>query len=89
MKEFLSEFLSLDTMITPKLITLFYFLGLLGCFFVSITVIGTVAYFSNFLSGLLAGILSFAFGVLSVRVACELSVVFFRMNEALQEIRKK
>jgi hypothetical protein len=43
---------------------------------------------SGFL-GFLMGILVIVFGVIAARIWCELLIVLFRMNEALQEIRRK
>jgi hypothetical protein len=82
----MKEFLSFDTMLTPKIITIIYYLGLLG-----VVLAGLGAIFGGAFSfpSLLTGVLIILFGGLLVRVYCELMIVFFKMNEALQEIRKK
>jgi hypothetical protein len=49
-------------------------------------VIGGVIYmFRNFLVGLVALVC----GLIGVRIWCELAMVFFKMNEALQEMRNR
>ena len=77
----MKDFLSFDTMLAPKLIVLLYWLGLLGVLGAGVTAI--------FAGQILYGVLTIVFGVLAVRVACEVWIVFFKINEALQEIRKK
>lgn len=77
----MNELLKFDTMITPKIIGFIYYLLL-----IAVVVSGIAAIVGgNFLPGI--GIL--VFGGVLVRVYCELFVVFFKMNEALQELRKK
>ena len=74
------DFFFLDKMLTPKVITFIYWLMLLA------VVIGGVIYlFQNFLIGL---IVLFC-GIVGVRIWCELAIVFFKMNEALQAIRNR
>ncbi|MDR3298978.1 MAG: DUF4282 domain-containing protein [Candidatus Accumulibacter sp.] len=70
--------LSFDTMITPKIITFIYYLALLGVVLAGI-----------FSGSILWGVIIIVCGALSVRVYCELMIILFKMNEALQEIRKK
>jgi hypothetical protein len=85
----MKEFLSFDTMLTPKLITIFYYLGLLGVLSSGLATITAISSLSNMLFGLIAGVLVIAIGFLFVRVGCEAWIVLFKMNDALQEIRKK
>jgi hypothetical protein len=67
-------------MLTPKVITFIYWLMLLA------VLIGGVVYlFQNFLIGLIVLLC----GVVAVRIWCELAIVFFKMNEALQAIRNR
>jgi hypothetical protein len=73
--------LSFDTMLTPKIIVIIYFLGLLG-----VLVTGVLAILSG---ELLKGVIVIAGGALIVRIYCEIFIIFFKMNEALQELRKK
>jgi len=70
-----------DKMLTPKVITFIYWIWLV------VIVVGGVIYMfqGNFFIGLF-GILA---GLVLVRIWCELAIVFFKMNEALQAIRSR
>jgi hypothetical protein len=74
------DFLFFDKMIMPKVITFIYWLALLGCI-----VGGLATMFSSFLTGLaiLIG------GAIAARLYCEIFMVMFKINEALQDIRNK
>jgi hypothetical protein len=74
------DLLFFDKMIMPKVITLLYWIGLVVC-----VISGLVTMFSSFLTGL--GIL--VGGCIGVRLYGEIIMLFFKMNEALQEIRHK
>ena len=76
----IKDLLFFDKMIMPKVITLLYWIGLVVC-----VIAGIVTMFSQFLTGL--GIL--VGGVIVVRLYGEMIMLFFKMNEALQEIRQK
>ena len=81
------KYLFFDDMLTPKLITVVYWLALLG---VLIAGIGSMFVpFSFSFMGLLRGLFFMAFGALMVRIGCETMIVLFKMNEALQDIRKR
>jgi len=85
----MKAFLSFDTMLAPKLITFLYYLGLVGVVFAGVSTIVSGYALGSLMGGLIGGVLTIAFGVLVVRVVCEAWIIFFKMNEALQEIRKK
>lgn len=76
-----------DKMLTPKIITFVYWVMLVGA------VIGGLASmfrgygfsFTSFIMGIIYAIV----GVVVARIWCELLIVLFKMNEALQEIRHK
>jgi hypothetical protein len=78
--------LRFDEMITPKIIIVLYWLGLLG---VLLSGISSMFFFGFSFASFLKGLLIILLGVLLVRVYCELLILLFKMNEALQEIRKK
>ena len=67
-----------DDMLTPKLITLIYWLGVIGVVLTSVTYM----FSQNFLAGL--GML--IMGVIAVRVWCELIIVIFKINDNLKII---
>ena len=77
----MKELLTFDTMITPKIIVVIYVLSLIG-----VLVFGIGAIING---NILSGLITIPLGALGVRVYCELFVVLFKINEALQEIRKK
>ena len=73
--------LTFDILLAPSFITLLYYMGLLGIFLGGLSAI--------FAGKIIKGIMIVVVGTMLVRVGCEMWLVFFRMNEALQEIRKK
>jgi TM2 domain-containing membrane protein YozV len=77
----MKDLLTFDTMLTPKIITIIYFLTLAG-----VLIAGVAALVGG---QILAGILTIVFGAIVARVYCEILIVVFKMNEALQELRKK
>ncbi len=84
----MNDLLKFDTMITPKIITLVYWLLLL-----LVVCAGLGSMFSGFegftIGRFLMGLLGMVVGALGARIWCELLIVLFKMNEALQEIRHK
>lgn len=77
-----------DAMLTPKIITVVYWLLLLVAVAVGLnTMFGGYGglTFGKFTSGLaiVAG------GAVGARIWCELLIVLFKMNEALQDMRRK
>jgi len=74
------DVLFFDKMIVPKVIQVLYWILLV------VVVLGALGMmFQSFLAGL--GLL--IFGPLVVRIYCELLIVMFKINEALQDIRNK
>ena len=84
----MNDILNFDKMLTPKIITFVYWLMLLG---VVIGGLGSIfAGPSGFsISSFFMGIVYTVGGAIAVRIWCELMIVAFKMNEALQEIRQK
>lgn len=77
-----------DNMLTPKIITLVYWLLLV------VSIVGGIASmfggyegftFGKFIMGLVYAV----GGSVAARIWCELLIVLFKMNDALQDIRKK
>lgn len=84
----MKDVLFFENMLTPKLITLVYWLLLLAA------IVGGIGSMFGGYGGLTFG--KFAMGIvyavggaLAARIWCELLIVLFKMNDALQEIRKK
>lgn len=84
----MNDLLKFDRMITPKIITFVYWLML-----VVVVLSGLASMFGGFggfsLKGFFLGLMYMLFGVIGVRIWCELLIVLFKMNEALQELRNK
>jgi hypothetical protein len=70
-----------DKMLTPTVIAVVYWLALIG-----VVVGGIVVMISQSFFG---GLLTIVFGALFARIWCELIIVLFKVNDALQEIRRK
>ncbi|UZE97180.1 DUF4282 domain-containing protein [Alkalimarinus alittae] len=77
----MTSLFTFKTLITPKIIPIFYWLGLIA------NAIGAFKIASMFGGvGLFAGIASFIFGFISIRIGCELLIVLFRINESLKTV---
>lgn len=84
----MNEILGFDKMLTPKIITFVYWILLIG-----VVIGGLGSMFGGFdgftIKKFFMGILFAVGGAVAVRIWCELMIVAFKMNEALQEIRQK
>lgn len=84
----MKDVLFFENMLTPKIITLVYWLLLLAA------IVGGIGSmfggYEGFTFGkFIMGIVYAVGGALAARIWCELLIVLFKMNDALQEIRKK
>lgn len=70
-----------DKMIVPKVIQVLYWVLLVLSVLGALGVMFTQSFF--------AGLVALVLGPLFVRIWCELMIVMFKMNEALQAIRTK
>lgn len=77
--------LHFDSMLTPKIITLVYWLLLGG---VLLSGLGTMFTQGGF-SGLISGILVILFGAIAARIWCELLIVLFKIHENIKKIADK
>jgi hypothetical protein len=90
----MKDLLYFESMITPRIITFLYWLMLAGAVIVGlVTIIGGFAtmrhsFFGGF-GTVIVGLLGIAIGALVARIYCELMIVLFKMNEALQDIRRR
>lgn len=74
-----------DEMITPKIITLIYWLLLL-----SAVIAGLGRMFTDFgITSLVTGVLVMIAAAVGARVWCELLIVLFKINENLQKLAAK
>ncbi len=77
----MKDILYFDNMLTPKIITFIYWILVIAVVLSGLRAVFNGEILTGF--GLIVG------GSIAVRVWCELMIVFFKMNEALQDIRKK
>ena len=84
----MNDIFGFDKMLTPKIITFVYWILLLG---VVVGGLGSIFAGPGGVSGssFFMGIVYTLGGAVAVRIWCELLVVAFKINEALQEIRQK
>lgn len=77
-----------DHMLTPKVITFVYWLLLLG-----VVASGLATMFGGYggftVGKFFYGLFVMVGGAVAARIWCELLIVLFKMNEALQDIRSK
>lgn len=79
----MKDILFFDTMVTPKIITVIYWLLLVGVVFS-----GLGAMFMG-QGGFFAGIGILIGGAVGVRIWCEMLIVLFKINSNLQKIAEK
>lgn len=77
----MNELLNFDTMVTPKFISVFYWLLLL---FVLVSGLGVM-----FTGSVLGGLLAIVIGAIGVRVWCELLIVMFKIHENIKKIAER
>jgi len=94
----MKRFFSFERMITPIVIKILFWIGLIISAIAGIVVFLTginiaiadgeiLAIILAFLAGVLGGILTFAIGALITRIYCELMILTFRINETLTDIK--
>jgi hypothetical protein len=89
----MKDFLAFRRMITPIIIQIIFWIGVIGVFISGIVTIATAkdtGYYGgdHWEAGQIAGgIFLMILGPLAVRIWCEILILFFRMNETLTEIK--
>ncbi len=84
----MKDIFNFDHMLTPKIITIIYWLLLLFALIAGLgSMFGGPEGFT--IVKFFIGILITAGGAIGARIWCELLIVLFKMNEALQEIKDK
>ncbi|EAC1992465.1 TPA: DUF4282 domain-containing protein [Escherichia coli] len=77
MNNILRQWLEFDEMITPKIIKVIYWI------FLVITIVGgVIGMFANFF----AGFIGLVFGVIGLRVGCEMVILMFNIYKQLKKI---
>lgn len=84
----MSDFLSFRKMITPVVIQILFWLGVLICVAAGLLLFAGSDSLpsSGFVSPRLAGLLLIVVGPILVRIYCELLIVLFRIHESLRAI---
>jgi len=84
----MNQLFKLDEMLTPKIVTVLYWLGLIAIVISAISVLfGFGAYqYLGFFQRLIYAILILIFGGLMVRVYSELLIIIFKIYENLKKI---
>ncbi|AYO55188.1 DUF4282 domain-containing protein [Acinetobacter wuhouensis] len=84
----MNNLLTLNDMLTPKIVTVLYWLGLIGVVIAALSTLFGFGYgtYAGFFSSLISAVLILVFGGLAVRVYSELLIVIFRIHENLKKI---
>jgi membrane associated rhomboid family serine protease len=82
----LNEFLTFRKMITPMIIQIIFWIGVALSVIVGLFAIITSLSYGAPL-GALIGLLYMVVGPLVIRIYCELLILFFRMNDSLNQIK--
>jgi len=81
------EFLFFETMLTPKIITFVYWLGLVAVLLSSLGML--FAGQGGFMTRLVTAPLMLVLGAVGVRIWCELLIVLFKIHENLKKMADK
>jgi hypothetical protein len=82
----MSDFWSFRKMITPVIIEILFWVGVIVCIIGGLILI-TAGIKTNEAQSVLSGVLLLILGPLGVRIYCEILIIFFRINETLTEIK--
>ncbi len=80
----MKKLLDFDTMIVPQLIKFIYWFMLVMAVLNGLRIMAGGGF-----GGFISGLIMIVAGALVARIACEILIVLFKMNEALQDMRKK
>lgn len=86
----LGGFFTFDKMITPSIIKIVFYLGIIASIITGLAMIfsGINAYYGGGVQ-VFMGILTIIFMPIAVRIYCELLIVIFKIHESLVEIKNK
>jgi len=84
----MKDFLAFRTMLTPVLIQIIFWVGAGICILIGLMFIlsGATAQYGGS-ANVLKGLAILILGPLTVRIYCEILIIFFRINETLTEIK--
>jgi hypothetical protein len=84
----MKDFLAFRTMLTPILIQIIFWVGAVICVAIGLVLLayGATAQYGGG-PNVLKGLAILVLGPLTVRIYCEILIIFFRINETLTEIK--
>ncbi len=82
----MKDFLAFRTMLTPILIQVIFWIGVIICIVVGLVYLGWGIKHET-VAGIYKGVLILILGPIGVRIYCEILIIFFRINETLTEIK--
>ena len=83
----MEDFLKFRKMITPAIIQILFWIGVVLCIIGGLYVMVASVFGSGNIMTFFGGLLFLVIGPVGVRIYCELLILFFRMNETLTEIK--
>ncbi len=83
----IADFLTFRKMITPVIIQIVFWVGVVICIIMGLISIAAGISLSGSGALVIVGLLYIFIGPVVVRIYCELLILFFRMNESLSEIK--
>ena len=86
----MGDFLAFRKMITPVVVPILFWLGVLGCVATALAIMSgnTPLAAASPVSPQVAGVLFLVVGPLLIRFYCEILIVVFRMYDSLREIER-
>ncbi|MBO0799553.1 MAG: DUF4282 domain-containing protein [Blastocatellia bacterium] len=85
----MSDFLSFDTFITPRIIRIVFVLGLIVIALVALVTVLIGIWNLSIISGVIVPLLSACVAALLWRIYCEIILVFFDMRDKLAQIASR
>ena len=82
----MKDFFAFRSMVTPVIIQIFFWLGLLVCLGAGIFLIAFGVKLHDY-TDVYKGLAILLLGPLGVRIYCEILIIFFRINETLTEVK--
>ncbi|HBO38432.1 MAG TPA: hypothetical protein DD638_07190 [Pasteurellaceae bacterium] len=78
------ELFLFNKLVTPKIIVVIYWVSL-----VAVVLSGLGMMFGSYPGAIIQGLLIIVLGSLFARIWCELSLIFFKINENLEKLNRK
>lgn len=89
MSSLLKSVFTFDKFITPKIITVIYILLIIAQVIAGVAFMFSDRYRGFTITNFFIGLVVIILGILFIRIFCEVSLIFFRINENLKVIRDK